>query len=110
VELAGYAELLDDLKGQIRVAQVRAGLAVNRELVMLYWKIGREILTRQNTAGWGARVVDRLAADLRREFPEMRGLSRTKPCTCAASLKATLTRQLSNKLLDNCRGGITYCC
>lgn len=79
VELAGYAELLDDLKSQIRSAQVRAGLAVNRELVTLYWKIGREILTRQDTAGWGARaqVVDRLAADLRREFPEMRGFSRT---------------------------------
>lgn len=76
-EFDGYAELLDGLKGQIRVAQVRAGLAVNRELVALYWKIGREILARQNTAGWGAKVVDRLAADLHREFPEMRGLSRT---------------------------------
>ncbi len=77
IELAGYAELLDDLKSQIRAAQVRAGLAVNRELVALYWKIGREILSRQSSAGWGAKVVDRLAGDLRREFPDMRGLSRT---------------------------------
>jgi hypothetical protein len=50
---------------------------VNRELVMLYWQIGREILARQRAQGWGARVVERLAGDLSREFPEMTGLSRT---------------------------------
>ncbi|HEX8695176.1 MAG TPA: PDDEXK nuclease domain-containing protein [Longimicrobium sp.] len=75
--MAGYGELLDDLRSRIRAAQVRAALAVNRELVLLYWQIGREILVRQDHAGWGAKVVDRLAADLRREFPDVRGLSRT---------------------------------
>ena len=72
---AGYARLLEELKARIRQAQVRAALAVNRELVLLYWQIGREILSRQAEAGWGAKVVERLAADLRREFPEMTGLS-----------------------------------
>jgi predicted nuclease of restriction endonuclease-like (RecB) superfamily len=76
-ELAGYGELLDGLKARIRSAQLRAALAVNRELVMLYWQIGREILGRQRAQGWGARVVERLAGDLSREFPEMTGLSRT---------------------------------
>lgn len=74
---SGYAELLSELKERIRTAQVRAGLAVNRELVLLYWRIGRDILVRQQAQGWGAGVVRRLADDLRLEFPEQKGLSRT---------------------------------
>jgi hypothetical protein len=50
-------------------------LAVNREMVILYWQIGREILTRQEHEGWGTKVIDRLAIDLRRSFPDMTGLS-----------------------------------
>lgn len=71
-----YAHLLEDLKRRIRAAQVRAGLAANRELVLLYWEIGRRILDSQRREGWGAKVVERLAHDLRHEFPEMKGLSR----------------------------------
>jgi hypothetical protein len=71
----GYAELLTELKERIRTAQVRAGLAVNRELVMLYWQIGRDILTRQHALGWGAGGVQQLADDLHREFPDMKGFS-----------------------------------
>jgi len=73
---AGYVELLEDLKRRIREARVRAALSVNRELVLLYWHIGREILKRQKQEGWGAKVIERLARDLRREFPDMKGLSR----------------------------------
>jgi predicted nuclease of restriction endonuclease-like (RecB) superfamily len=73
--LAGYAALLDDVKGRVRSAQVRASLSANRELVLLYWSIGRDILARQASLGWGAKVVDRLAADLGRTFPEMKGFS-----------------------------------
>jgi predicted nuclease of restriction endonuclease-like (RecB) superfamily len=73
--LAGYDEFLHDLKVRIGQAQVRAALAVNSELVSLYWSIGRDILTRQQQQRWGAKVVDRLAADLRRAFPEMKGFS-----------------------------------
>ncbi len=73
--LAGYDELLRDLQKRIGQAQVRAAVAVNRELVLLYWNIGREILTRQQQQGWGAKVIDRLAVDLRRAFPEMKGFS-----------------------------------
>jgi predicted nuclease of restriction endonuclease-like (RecB) superfamily len=71
----GYAELLGQLKERIRSAQLRAGLAVNREMVLLYWQIGRDILRRQAQQGWGAKVIDRLAADLHRAFPDMSGLS-----------------------------------
>ena len=75
VNLQTYQTLLGDLKQRIRHAQVRAALAVNRELVLLYWSIGKEILARQNIEGWGTKVIDRLAKDLRAEFPEMQGLS-----------------------------------
>jgi predicted nuclease of restriction endonuclease-like (RecB) superfamily len=72
---AGYADWLADLKDRIRQARLRANLAVNHELVLLYWQVGTEILERQNRRGWGARVIDRLAADLRREFPGVAGWS-----------------------------------
>jgi predicted nuclease of restriction endonuclease-like (RecB) superfamily len=71
----GYEEYLRDLKQRIWTAQVKAALAVNRELVLLYWQIGHEILAFQEQRGWGARVIDRLAADLRQAFPEMKGWS-----------------------------------
>jgi predicted nuclease of restriction endonuclease-like (RecB) superfamily len=71
----GYAEFLLGLKQRIQQAQVKAMLAVNRELVTLYWQIGRDILDRQEKAGWGARVIDRIAGDLHRDFPEMKGIS-----------------------------------
>jgi predicted nuclease of restriction endonuclease-like (RecB) superfamily len=71
----GYDDFLRDLKERIRSAQVRAVLAVNRELVLLYWQIGRDILIRQQQQGWGAKVIERLSADLRSSFPEMKGFS-----------------------------------
>ena len=71
----GYLELLETLKLHIRSIQSRAILAANRELILLYWEIGRQILERQQQEGWGAKVIDRLAADLRHAFPEMTGFS-----------------------------------
>jgi len=70
-----YAQFLADLKSRIQAAQVRAALAVNRELVLLYWQIGRDILDRQERESWGAKVIDRLAADLKRAFPDIKGFS-----------------------------------
>jgi len=72
---AGYSKLLSDLKRRIQAAQLRASLAVNRELVLLYWQIGRDILARQERESWGAKVIDRLAIDLKAAFPEMKGFS-----------------------------------
>ncbi len=71
----GYQSLLVSLKQRIQSAQMRAGLAVNRELVLLYWSIGNEILARQQSEGWGAKVIDSLSQDLREVLPEMQGLS-----------------------------------
>jgi predicted nuclease of restriction endonuclease-like (RecB) superfamily len=72
---SSYARFLADLKGRIRTAQLRASLAVNQELVLLYWQIGRDILERQERENWGAKVIDRLAVDLKRAFPDMKGFS-----------------------------------
>lgn len=70
-----YEQVLNSVKQRIRQAQVRAALSVNRELVLLYWQIGHEILQRQQQEGWGAKVIDRLAHDLRAAFPEVKGFS-----------------------------------
>jgi predicted nuclease of restriction endonuclease-like (RecB) superfamily len=71
----GYADWLKSLKNDIAQAQQRAGLLVNSELIQLYGRIGRDILQRQNLQGWGAKVIDRLARDLKEAFPHMRGWS-----------------------------------
>lgn len=70
-----YAQILEGLKTRIQQAQIKAALAVNKELVLLYWSIGKEILARQEQEGWGAKVIQRLSNDLRHEFPQMKGLS-----------------------------------
>ncbi|BAZ18134.1 hypothetical protein NIES4071_100170 [Calothrix sp. NIES-4071] len=75
LQIDGYDDFLNFLKERIRNAQVRAVLSVNRELVLLYWQIGNEILTRQQQQGWGAKVIEKLATDLRKTFPDMKGFS-----------------------------------
>lgn len=70
-----YATFLIAVKNRIHSARLNAGRAVNRELVLLYWDIGRGIVEKQTVEGWGESVVERLAADLRGEFPEMSGFS-----------------------------------
>ena len=70
-----YARLLADVKERVRAAQYAALKAVNKELVGLYWDIGRMIAERQKVEGWGKSVVEQLAKDLRAEFPGVRGYS-----------------------------------
>jgi predicted nuclease of restriction endonuclease-like (RecB) superfamily len=70
-----YAAALGELKRRIEHQRVRVVLAANSAMVLLYWDIGRVILERQKRAGWGAKVIDRLSADLGRAFPDMKGLS-----------------------------------
>lgn len=77
LEPVGYGDLLSQLKARVRATQFRAARAANAEVLHLYWSIGRDILDRQNRAGWGSKVVTRLAADLQREFPDQRGWSRS---------------------------------
>jgi predicted nuclease of restriction endonuclease-like (RecB) superfamily len=72
---AGYTTLLADLKARVRAAQLRAAVSVNRELILLYWDIGKIIVEAQKTKGYGKQVVERLAEDLQKEFPGTAGFS-----------------------------------
>ena len=71
----GYGTLLQDLKERIQNAQLKAAVAVNRELILLYWDLGARIIAQQSEEGWGTKVIDRLAGDLHSAFPSMKGLS-----------------------------------
>jgi predicted nuclease of restriction endonuclease-like (RecB) superfamily len=111
---AEYNELLDSIKQTLAAGQLRAARAVNNVLVETYWEIGREIVTRQREQGWGARVIERLSADLRTARPDMHGLSvRNMRYMAALATRwpteivqcgvAQLPWGLVATLLDNCR-------
>ena len=106
----GYDELLGQIKEHIRSAQLQAGLAVNRELVVLYWHIGRDILSRQEQEGWGTRVIDRLAGDLRRAYPDMSGLSPRNLKYMRTFAEAWSECELCSNLLHKFLGSITASC
>lgn len=72
---SGYAVVLGELKRRITEERLRTVLSANATMVLLYWDIGNTILERQRLEGWGAKVVDRLSADLRKAFSDMQGLS-----------------------------------
>lgn len=73
----GYSHTLEALKRRVREARVQALRTVNTQLIALYWHIGHEIRTQQERQGWGSKVVRQLAENLRAEFPDMTGLSRS---------------------------------
>lgn len=70
-----YTQLLAHIKEQIRTAQVRTVASANTQMLLLYWKLGNLILENQKQKGWGAKIVQMLSADLKKEFPEMKGFS-----------------------------------
>jgi predicted nuclease of restriction endonuclease-like (RecB) superfamily len=73
--LPGYAIILQQLKTKIKAARQKAVLAINTELLFVYWEIGKAIADQESIAGWGSKVIETLAGDLRSEFPEMKGFS-----------------------------------
>ena len=92
----GYPQLLAELKAALAAARLRAHRTVNTELLGLYWQIGHAILERQHAEGWGTKVIERLAVDLRAAFQQMRGLSRRNLVymrTFAAAFSAKITQQ-----------------
>ncbi len=72
---AEYNILLSELKQRVATSRYRAALSVNKELILLYHHIGKQILESQVKHGWGTRVIDQLSRDLRTEFPDMKGFS-----------------------------------
>ena len=99
--LEGYADFLTDIKGRIQTAQVQAALSLSRQVVWLYWQIGHEVLERQTKHRWGAKVVDRLAADLKTAFPGVAGFSRTNLLYMRAFAEAFPDSAIVQQLLDN---------
>jgi len=73
--MRGYGDLLANIKTRIREAQNRAVMSANAEMIYMYWDIGRMVAVKQDTEGWGAAVIPRLAADLRNDLPEIKGFS-----------------------------------
>lgn len=71
----GYAADLNEIVSRIASTRLRTVLAANNEMVLLYYDIGTTILQKQNSAGWGAKVIDRLSADIVKQFPDMKGFS-----------------------------------
>lgn len=74
-ELHGYDEFLREVKERIHAAQVRAAVAVSRELMTLYWQIGRGLVERQQQGAWGDGALRRLATDLQAALPGTEGFS-----------------------------------
>ncbi len=72
-----YLCLLNDIKARVRSAQIKAAICVNKELIGLYWDVGKMIAEKQAKGKWGDSIVDMLASDLKREFPDMKGFSRS---------------------------------
>jgi predicted nuclease of restriction endonuclease-like (RecB) superfamily len=70
-----YNEILENIKETVKQSQFKAMVVVNRELIVLYWQIGKTILSKQNEQGWDSKIIEKLSADLSLEFPNMKGFS-----------------------------------
>ncbi|HEX8331143.1 MAG TPA: PDDEXK nuclease domain-containing protein [Segetibacter sp.] len=74
-DVINYQQIVARLKQEVEAARMNAALTVNKQMLVLYWRIGKIILEQQESQGWGTKVVDRLAIDLRKAFPDMKGFS-----------------------------------
>ncbi len=70
-----YGDFLATIKQRISQDRLKAVLSANAIQILMYWDLGHEILSKQQNAGWGAKIIDRLSADLRKAFPGMQGFS-----------------------------------
>jgi len=72
-----YINWIQSLEDRIRSAQLKASIAVNEQMILLYWDIGKDLYEKQQSQEWGSKVVENLAKDLKRELPDTNGFSRT---------------------------------
>ncbi len=101
---AAYKTFLKEIKERIYKAQYDALKAVNKELINLYWDIGRSIVAKQGKLGWGKAIVETLAKDLQKEFPWIQGFPSKIYGICDSSTHHTRTIQNSNHWLEKLAG------
>ena len=73
IDSKDYLTFLNDIKQDIQNSRVKAALSINKELILLYWRIGKEVLQRKKEQGWGSEVVKALSQDLKHEYPDIKG-------------------------------------
>ena len=71
-KLEEYGSFLNEIKQKVKTSQIKAALSVNQELIRLYWEIGSDIYRKQEKEGWGAKIIEKLAKDLKSSFPDMK--------------------------------------
>lgn len=96
-----YPELLRQVKQQIQQAQVKVITSANQQLLLSYWQVGSLILLFQQQQGWGAKVIDRLSADIRQTFPGIEGFSTRNMGYMKKFVLANLPL-IFNRVLQNC--------
>jgi len=69
---SSYIQTLSEIKAAVKTARIKASLSVNKEMLILYWQIGKIVLGRQEKEGWGAKIINRLSVDLQNEFSDMK--------------------------------------
>jgi predicted nuclease of restriction endonuclease-like (RecB) superfamily len=113
-----YSALFEEIKSRIRTAQIKASLSINRELIKLYWQIGKSIVERQRKEGWGKSVVERLSQDIQKAFPGIKGFSPQNlwymrafysAWTEAISNLQQPVRELDGKKLPQVVGDLPWC-
>ncbi len=95
-----YDTTLGSIKARIQTERLRMVLSANEAMILLYWDIGNEILERQQQEGWGAKVIDRLSADLCKSFPDMKGLSMRNLLFMRSFAEAYSDRQIVKQLVS----------
>lgn len=108
--LKEYKELLGEIKKKVGSAQLKAAVSVNKELIQLYWEIGSSILKKQEEAEWGAKVIEKLAKDLRSIFPDMKGLSLRNVQFMVQFAKEYPDIEIVKQLVSQIPWGIISCC
>jgi len=107
-----YIRWLNELKSLIQKTQIKVSISVNKKLLSLSWTIGKSISEKVNIANWGSSVVEELSKDLKVEFPNQKGFSRSNFFSMKNGLsfilKQKLTLKKSNNLLDKFLGGTMW--
>ena len=101
-----YRLWLTELKANIRKSQIKAAIAVNSELIRLYWNLGEQIVEKQRASLWGSGFIEQLSKDLQAEFPDIKGLSARNLWKCKRfylfySQEHTILPQVVAELYDS---------